>query len=295
MAEVGRPPVLRGRHQLDDVALERLDVELLRTPLRSRSPRPAGSTWDECWCRTCRSSWLGHQSWLVLGRPRLGSGRRSPGSRCRCRVQSRRSISCLGGWHSWWFCFWAVRLTDHRRGRCPSRSPRPRRSTKPWVGGRGRGTVRRRRRSRRPRWHRSAGRRRGGGCRRPASRTAPATLRAGSGGRARPSVSARRTSYTAWWRRVPRVHRAAVAIVSVSACGCDAQRAEARRPGAGHPQAGSPQEGGRLGGVHIATQPPFLERLKTEPVGARPGRWIQQVPAALVSNCPDLVSRSTPT
>ena len=40
--EVGGPPVLRGGHQLDEVALERLDVELLRTPWRSRSRRPAG-------------------------------------------------------------------------------------------------------------------------------------------------------------------------------------------------------------------------------------------------------------
>ena len=42
VAEVGGPPVLRGRHDLDDVALERLDVDAARTPRRSRSPSPSG-------------------------------------------------------------------------------------------------------------------------------------------------------------------------------------------------------------------------------------------------------------
>ena len=42
VAEVGRPPVLRRRHHLDDVLLQRLDVQRLERPRRSRSRRPAG-------------------------------------------------------------------------------------------------------------------------------------------------------------------------------------------------------------------------------------------------------------
>ena len=79
---------------LDEVALERLDVERRRTARRSRSPRRAGRTRGECWCRTDRSSWLGHQSRL-RARPVVGCRRRatgSPGSRSRCVLLGRRLV-----------------------------------------------------------------------------------------------------------------------------------------------------------------------------------------------------------
>ena len=42
VAVVGRPPVLRGRHDLLDVLLERGEIDPWRTRRRSRSPRPSG-------------------------------------------------------------------------------------------------------------------------------------------------------------------------------------------------------------------------------------------------------------
>ena len=65
------------------------------------------------------------------------------------------------------------------------------------------------------------GRRRGGGCPRPAPRSAPPSRTAGCAGPGPASVSARSTSYTAWWDTAgsSRAH-GADDRVSVSACGC---------------------------------------------------------------------------
>ena len=39
-----------------------------------RKSAPSGLPCGECWCRTLRSSWLGHQSWFVCGRPGFAVG-----------------------------------------------------------------------------------------------------------------------------------------------------------------------------------------------------------------------------
>src|SRR6478609_1598311 len=39
-----------------------------------RKSAPIGLARGECWCRTLRSSWLGHQSWFVCGRPGFAVG-----------------------------------------------------------------------------------------------------------------------------------------------------------------------------------------------------------------------------
>ena len=69
----GGPPLLRVRHQLDQVTPERLDVEgpepLAVVECLTHRIREA-----ECWWSTRRSSWFGHQSWFVLGRPAAGVG-----------------------------------------------------------------------------------------------------------------------------------------------------------------------------------------------------------------------------
>ena len=39
-----------------------------------RKSSPIGFACGECACRTLRSSWLGHQSWFVCGRPAFAVG-----------------------------------------------------------------------------------------------------------------------------------------------------------------------------------------------------------------------------
>src|SRR3954451_4810865 len=39
-----------------------------------RKSAPIGLPCGECWCRTRRSSWLGHKSWFVCGRPAFAVG-----------------------------------------------------------------------------------------------------------------------------------------------------------------------------------------------------------------------------
>ena len=90
-AEVGGPPVLRGRHHLDDVALERLDVEL-RELGRVVEVLAHGVGRGRVLVRTCRSSWLGHQSWTVRGRLPVGVGVSIAGFSL--------SLPCAGGWTS---------------------------------------------------------------------------------------------------------------------------------------------------------------------------------------------------
>ena len=93
VAVVGRPPVLRRRHQLGEVALERLDVEALRTasrvvevraqrvgPRASAGAAPAGRAG---WATSPGSS---------AGRCAAGSGTGSPGSRSRSRVLRSRLV-----------------------------------------------------------------------------------------------------------------------------------------------------------------------------------------------------------
>ena len=84
VAVVGRPPLLRRRHHLDDVPLQRVDVERLRTPRRSRSRRPSGSDFGVCWCST-REVELVRPPVLVRARPLAASvsATGSPGSRSR--------------------------------------------------------------------------------------------------------------------------------------------------------------------------------------------------------------------
>jgi hypothetical protein len=47
VAVVGRPPVLRGGRDLDDVPLERVDIEVLEL-LRVAEPSPSGFDRVEC-------------------------------------------------------------------------------------------------------------------------------------------------------------------------------------------------------------------------------------------------------
>ena len=110
VAVVGRPPVLRRRHDLDEVPLERLDVEARRTPRRSRSPRPSGWTRGECWWSTCRSSWFGHQSWFVCGRLGAGSGQGMTGFSLSlpCSDTSLASPVWCGGRSRWSARWWSL-------------------------------------------------------------------------------------------------------------------------------------------------------------------------------------------
>ena len=76
VAEVGRPPVLRGPHDLDDVLLERVDVERRRTPPCSRgrasgwTPARAGAA------RTGRAGWATSPCWCAADRPARAWARR---------------------------------------------------------------------------------------------------------------------------------------------------------------------------------------------------------------------------
>ena len=155
------------------------------------------------------------------------------------------------------------------RGTGPSRRPRPRRSRS--RGRRTRsGRARRRRRSRRRRWRRTTGTRRGGGCRRPATRSGPRSPAAGCAapGRRRSARAARRRRPGGTPRRGP--SRTAPMIESVSACGCVVHRGQHRHPRTGHPQGGPAQqvlELRRRG--HVPSLRPFLESVKNGAVADR--------------------------
>src|SRR3954451_15538213 len=56
---------------------------------------PSGLARGECWCSTCRFSWLGHQSSLVLGRLSLGVGDEIAGLSLSLPWSDTWSHSCL--------------------------------------------------------------------------------------------------------------------------------------------------------------------------------------------------------
>ena len=94
VAVVGRPPVLRRRHHVDDVLLQRLDVEgLERLGVVEVLAHRVGR--GECWCSTCRSSWFGHQSWFVRGR--VGLGGRGRDRRVLALAADVRHVGLLSG------------------------------------------------------------------------------------------------------------------------------------------------------------------------------------------------------
>jgi hypothetical protein len=56
---------------------------------------PIGLDRGECWRRTCRSGWFGHQSRFVLGRVALGVGEGIAGFSLSLTLSDTSSFSCL--------------------------------------------------------------------------------------------------------------------------------------------------------------------------------------------------------
>ena len=183
---------------------------------------------------------MGHQSWLVRGRPVFG--RRGVDGRvlALAAVASdtrRASRSC-------WFLPWGDQVAGaaEQAGHSAPVDDLGLVDHEAVVVGGGAGRGRRRRRSRRRRSRRRSGTRRGGGCRRPAPRSARPSPTAGCGAPAR-----RRSARAARRRRPggrPRAGRSGRRriIVSVSACGVRVHGAQHGHPRPGHPQGGTAQQ-----------------------------------------------------
>ena len=133
VAEVGRPPVLRGRQHLVDVPRQRVEVEGLegRGVVEVRAQRVG---LGRCLRRIFRLSWFGHQSrlpppsvgWSGARADRASAARSASArsSRRRRRQGVRHGIpSGLQAARSW-----QSRGRRSSRGTGPSRRPRPRRS-----------------------------------------------------------------------------------------------------------------------------------------------------------------------
>ncbi len=122
---VGRPPVLRRRHQLEDVALERLDVEALELVGVAVDPRPSGWTAPSAGAAPAGSAgWATSPGWCADD-SRSESGWGWPGSRSRCRARSRRSLLRVADVRMVW---WVRSPRRRMRGTGPGRRPPPRRS-----------------------------------------------------------------------------------------------------------------------------------------------------------------------
>ena len=187
VAEVGRPPVLRGGQHLLDVPLDGRQIEglerlgvierpaqgighggVLGEDLQVQAVRPpvavgrALSRVD--WGAAAATGQL--RLWRSFISPTTASGVSDTGILPESRVCCRKS------------------LLSSSRGTGPSRSPRPRRSRSRCRRTRsGRARLRRRSRHRRP--HRTTGTRCGDGCPRPATRNAPPSRRLDSPDQAR--------------------------------------------------------------------------------------------------------------
>ena len=185
VAVVGRPPVLRRRHHLEDVPLQRLDVEA--GELRGVVERPAH--------RVGPRRVLAQDLEVQLVRPPVLVGMRSTRRGLRCGDDRVLALAAVLGHVR---CLSSGRAPDDVLAGSDGRRDGRAVAAQAPVGdlglvddeatvlGRGRGREPRRPRSRRRRSSRTTGRRRGGGCPRPAPRSARPSPTAGSAGPGRP-------------------------------------------------------------------------------------------------------------